>query len=355
MFANKYTNLKMGVNNCSCISNNFCNSDAIKSDKARKNSNHIISTNFPYDISKVTKLQMYFKRYLHRIKETKPTKLFFSRTFTSSSFSITDKTSILQSQLDNLFNQYSPLKDGIKVSLVQLYFQNQAEYSGEWNPKLQERHGRGIQLWIDKTIYIGQWKNDKIHGLGKIINPSSGYYEGSFVNAHAEGYGVYVHNNGCTYKGFWKRDLQEGKGKETWPNNLEYEGEYKGGKKNGQGRLTLNDGSVYIGSFFNNKIEGYGVYKWSNKCEYKGEFKNNKMEGEGVFAWPDGRKYKGHYFNDKKNGFGEFQWPNGKIYRGHWLNGKQNGEGVIYDPKMKRWKKGYWNEGRRVQWDDKTT
>ena len=339
----------MGVN-CSCISNNLCNIEVNKSENSTKNSNYIISKNFPYDRSKVTKLQLYMKSYLNRKTETKQTKLIFSKSFTSSSFSVTDQTSITQYQLDNLFNKYPPSKDGIKVSLVQLCFQNQAEYSGEWNPKLKERHGRGIQLWVDKTLYMGQWKNDKIHGQGKLIHPNSGYYEGSFVDDHAEGYGVYVHNNGSTYRGFWKRDLQEGKGKESWPNKLEYEGEYKEGKKNGQGKLTLHDGSVYIGSFINNKIEGEGVYKWSNQQEYKGTFKNNKMDGEGVFTWPDGRVYKGHYNNDKKNGYGEFTWPNGKIYKGFWKNGKQNGEGVVYNPKEDRWEKGYWNEGRRVQW-----
>ena len=48
------------------------------------------------------------------------------------------------------------------------------------------------------------------------------YYEGDFVNAQAEGKGIYVQSNGCTYIGDWKKDQQDGLGKEIWPKRFEY-------------------------------------------------------------------------------------------------------------------------------------
>jgi len=29
-----------------------------------------------------------------------------------------------------------------------------------------KRHGEGIQVWQDGTVYIGEWQNDKINGEG---------------------------------------------------------------------------------------------------------------------------------------------------------------------------------------------
>ena len=341
----------MGAN-CSCLSNRIFYSDIQIAQHSKFQNYDIITNNIPKYLSSLIKIQSTVRGHLFRKKQNKPIKLLLSKTSTKTSYIVVNKTNISQDQVDNLFKTYQPLFDGIKVTFVQLGFPNQAEYSGEWNPVLKERHGRGIQVWLDSTIYMGQWKNDKTNGKGKIVHPNGGCYEGNFCQDHAEGFGTYVHKNGCRYDGTWKNDLQDGNGKETWPNKLVYEGEYKEGKKNGKGKLTLADGSVYIGDFHNNKIHGFGKYVWTDKRQYEGEFKNNKMDGEGEFKWPDGRCYKGHYFDDEKNGFGEFSWPNGKKYRGLWKNGKQHGEGELYSISEQVWKKGLWNEGRRVRWND---
>ena len=267
-----------------------------------------------------------------------------------SSYIILEKSNITQNQLDFLFQKYPPLNDKIQVKLIRLSFPNLGEYSGEWNPSKKERHGRGIQLWNDNTIYIGQWKNDKINGKGKLTNPIGDYYEGDFINDNAEGYGSYIHKEGSSYFGMWKNNRQEGQGKEIWPDKTEYEGDYKNGEKNGKGKLKLNDGSYYIGDFFHNQIHGKGKYYWFDKKKYEGDWKNNMMDGEGEFHWADGKVYIGHYVKDEKNGFGELKWPSGKIYKGMWKNGKQHGEGEVFNPKDNLWRKGFWNEGKRVRW-----
>ena len=35
-----------------------------------------------------------------------------------------------------------------------------------------KREGRGLQIWKDGTVYMGEWRNDKINGKGKIISLS---------------------------------------------------------------------------------------------------------------------------------------------------------------------------------------
>ena len=41
-------------------------------------------------------------------------------------------------------------------------------YEGEWNSE-DEKHGRGVQLWDNGTIYEGYWSHDKPHGKGRIV------------------------------------------------------------------------------------------------------------------------------------------------------------------------------------------
>lgn len=98
--------------------------------------------------------------------------------FTETSHIIKEKTKITNEQMKTLFKNYSPVNDDIPVSSVQLGFPNQAEYRGEWNEKLKERHGRGIQIWVDNTMCLGQWRHDKAEGKGKYMHKDGSYYEG---------------------------------------------------------------------------------------------------------------------------------------------------------------------------------
>ena len=336
----------MGINCISCINE------------------RIIKSEIPVEISKYTKslnqiikIQKLIRGYLSRkifknyyLTYITPNKINLKPT-NKPIYQIISKTSITETQLEYLKKNFSPLNDNIKTEKINLIYPNFAEFSGDWNPKTKEKHGLGIQIWNDKSIYYGQWKNNKLNGKGKLIDPMGDTYEGDFVNDKLEGYGSYIHKKGASYIGNWKNNLQEGKGKEIWADKTEYEGEYKNGKKWGKGKLILSDNSYYIGDFFNNNIHGYGKFIWSNLNEYNGEWKNNKMDGEGEFKWNDGKKYKGHYYHDQKNGYGEFYWPNGKIYKGYWKHGKQNGEGEFFDIKENKWKKGFWADGRRVRWE----
>lgn len=46
---------------------------------------------------------------------------------------------------------------------------------------LDKKHGQGIFFWPDKTKYIGQWRNGKQHGKGRMVTKSGeekeGYWE----------------------------------------------------------------------------------------------------------------------------------------------------------------------------------
>lgn len=164
-----------------------------------------------------------------------------------------------EDQVKELLQKYKPLNDNITVLLKEpVKFNNKAIYYGEWSSNSNQRHGRGIQTWIDGSRYEGYWKNDKANIKGKLYHADGDIYEGSWQEDKAHGYGTYFHADGAKYEGQWKEDKQEGLGKETWPDGACYTGEYKNGKKNGKGKFKWADGSEYDGEFADNFINGKG-------------------------------------------------------------------------------------------------
>ena len=86
-------------------------------------------------------------------------------------------------------------------------------------------HGQGTKNSADGTMYVGEWKDDKMHGQGLYI-----YGEGEW--------------EGDKYVGEWKDDKKNGKGIYTWADGKMYEGEWKSGLMNGQGTATNSDGII---------------------------------------------------------------------------------------------------------------
>jgi hypothetical protein len=110
--------------------------------------------------------------------------------------------------------KYKPLNDNVKVSLrAQVEYENKSIYYGEWNVEKNQRHGRGIQYWLDGSKYEGYWKNDKANVRGRLIHADGDIYEGEWLDDKAHGYGSYTHTDGARYEGNWREDKQDGLGK----------------------------------------------------------------------------------------------------------------------------------------------
>ena len=183
---------------------------------------------------------------------------------------------INQNELEELFQKYPPLDDGIDVEVRSpAEFSNKVIYFGEWDKNNNLRHGRGIQIWSDGAKFSGCWKNGKACGKGKLIHSDGDIYEGDWKDDKPWGYGVYIHLDGTRYEGEWKDDKQHGRGKEVWPDGTSYEGEYVDGKK-----------------------QGFGIFKWHDKSMYEGQFLNSNIHGKGKYIFADGREYDGEWFNN---------------------------------------------------------
>lgn len=113
----------------------------------------------------------------------------------------------------------APQPDGVKrVKRPLCPLDNGAEYEGEWDEN-NHKDGRGVQIWVDGSLYEGYWKNDKANGRGRLIHADGDVYNGEWKDDKAHGYGCYNHTDGARYEGEWFEDKQHGQGKEIWPDN----------------------------------------------------------------------------------------------------------------------------------------
>ena len=118
----------------------------------------------------------------------------------------------------------SPTPDRVvRVQRPQMTLDNGAEYEGEWD-EMGRKDGRGVQIWVDGSLYEGYWKADKANGRGRLIHADGDVYNGEWKDDKAHGFGKYHHTDGARYEGYWFEDKQHGDGKEIWPDNACYEG-----------------------------------------------------------------------------------------------------------------------------------
>jgi antitoxin component YwqK of YwqJK toxin-antitoxin module len=89
-----------------------------------------------------------------------------------------------------------------------------------------------------------QMEEKEINGLdiGRGIKVD---YKGQVNEGKPNGWGKAYFQNGSMYDGEWKDGKQHGLAKEHYPDGtLQYDGYYKDGKRDGQGKAYLNDGKL---------------------------------------------------------------------------------------------------------------
>jgi hypothetical protein len=151
---------------------------------------------------------------------------------------------------------------------------NKGEYDGKYKKGL--RNGKGVCYWEDGKRFVGRWKYDKMHGLGKMFYTNGDIYEGDWENGYKQGTGVYI-----------------------WKNGSKYSGGFSLGKKEGYGALKSTDGSKHAGYWKNDVAHGEGKHTWRDGTKYQGGWQNGKMEGDGVMEYPDRSIVQGEWKDNK--------------------------------------------------------
>ena len=182
---------------------------------------------------------------------------------------------------------------------------------------------------VDGDYYIGQLKDGKMHGKGKLYFKNGNIkYEGDFANDKKEGTGTYFYfNRECfIFENHKKFYLEKGDC---------YIGQWKNDKRNGKGIIFLRDSRVkYEGDFVNNKFQGNGKYYFENGDYYVGQWVNDLQNGKGKIYDKKGNIiYEGDFMNDHLDGNGKIYFSDGGYFIGQFMKGKIHGEGKIYDKK----------------------
>lgn len=135
-----------------------------------------------------------------------------------------------------------------------------------------------------ELTYKGEFKDDMVHGKGKITYKDGSWYEGEFEFTQLHGEGEYHHTSGWIYKGLLAYNKYEGFG--TLYQNEQgklriKQGEFLEDELNGFGFYKNIVGDVYIGEFKKSKFHGVGI--WLNKTENSydfGTFKKDEFNNE---------------------------------------------------------------------------
>jgi len=131
-------------------------------------------------------------------------------------------------------------------------------YIGQW--KKDMRHGVGKNVF-DGDIYFGEFRFDLQHGVGQLKTADGDFYEGEWKVGNQDGFGVYHWSDGSSYTGDWKLGNPHGEG--IWQNyDILHEGGFVNGVRHGKAKITRKkDGKVlFTGMYKNDKqVKASGI------------------------------------------------------------------------------------------------
>ncbi len=82
-------------------------------------------------------------------------------------------------------------------------------------------------LTQDESIYVGEWQNERPHGLGALIFPDGRICVGNWMEGCLEGKGIYHYLDGSDYSGEWKGGRREGPGTMRFADGKTCSGDWK--------------------------------------------------------------------------------------------------------------------------------
>lgn len=221
-------------------------------------------------------------------------------------------------------------------------------YEGEMLQGECLRDGRGVCLYSNGTLYEGEWKRNKEHGIGTLMSSDRKriIYKGEWERGRMHGQGTYYysHDNplymrrneekdgsggGSRYEGEFKENARHGLGKYVLPNGSVYDGEWRDNVMSGRGTFSWTDGSVYVGHWKDGRRNGQGTLRTSDGFTYDGTWVQNAMEGRGIATYPNGQRYEGLWVGGRREGRGTIRFVNGPVYEGRFRDDCISGQGTM--------------------------
>jgi hypothetical protein len=206
-------------------------------------------------------------------------------------------------------------KHGMGLMLIP----NEGLFEGKFKENVIKGFGR---FYKNDTVYECKWRGFNVKGIGKIYYlKDNSEYEGQILDQKPTNYGKLVKKDQWTYEGYFKNGYKDGEGVMTWANFDKYEGSFQNDKQEGKGKFYWSDGSTYNGEWARNKMHGNGVWKYQNQYVYEGQFANGLRQGFGVCVWTNGKRFEGYWMKNKYDGIGTETNEKGEVTTGIWRNG----------------------------------
>lgn len=220
------------------------------------------------------------------------------------------------------------------------------------------RNGKGIYIYPSGAIYIGEFKDGQIHGIGVCNYTDGSKYQGNWVFRYPEGRGTKISPDGRKWTGEWKKGKPLDDNGEIiavlFPSEKLQEVEtdvqtgcVEGDCLQGTGIFAYANGVSYEGQFANGKPNGEGVFVYEDESRYEGMVKDGLYSGQGTYTdasgnsqsgvWEEGTLTKDNRIKNNagcvsgncSNGFGKMVFANGDQYEGNWQDGKYHGQGTL--------------------------
>ncbi|CAJ1446944.1 unnamed protein product [Effrenium voratum] len=152
---------------------------------------------------------------------------------------------------------------------------------------LQVRSGHGEWQHPKRGSYLGQWKNNQMHGEG-LLKANGVKYQGTFSEGRFHEEGELCLADGTVFAGRWRKGLEHGLGRLRLPDGKCYEGQWVKGEVEGQGTLTYGDGRKrYVGQFRAAKPHGHGCMAYADGNAYEGQWQYGVPAGKGRWTVGD--------------------------------------------------------------------
>ena len=188
------------------------------------------------------------------------------------------------------------IKEINKLMLIELRKKEPESVGRLLNIEEPENNDKLLWVYINKEngFYIGQVKEKNFN------NNKEDKDLGDSTIIIREGRGAFKYNNpeNLLFVGNWKDNKKNGIGKiYDEDDRLIFDGFFENDKKNGHGILIYVNGDKYDGEFVNDVRQGKGLYYWKDGSRWEGNFVDNVMDGKGIFYSNDGETYEANYAN----------------------------------------------------------
>lgn len=199
-----------------------------------------------------------------------------------------------------------------KHGLGKQTFKDGSYYYGNW---VHNRFiGWNMSISSKGILYIGNFVDFSLNGKGERYTLENHIYKGDFISNLREGHGI-ESTDKSIYDGDYKDDKQNGRAKVTFTSGDSYEGEILNAQFHGKGHYKWKKtGHEYIGEYKYGKLHGEGLYRINEEEYYKGEYKDGIKEGKGEMHFTKGKRYVGPFSKGKPHGIGYYD--NGHGFRG---------------------------------------